>query len=271
MSSVAIILSGGKGVRLGSDIPKQYIEICGKSILEYTIAAFEQSDVDEIIIVAAQEYIKKCREIADYAGGSKVIAVICGGSERYFSVLNGLRYLFERANLAEGCDIPMITLIHDGARPFIRPAVINEIIRSVASGSAAIAAVPCTDTIKISDENGYITSTTERTKTWAAQTPQAFPTEEIYQAYEKIIGTEAANCSDKSTAFTGNCSDKSNASAGNSNVHLKGITDDAMVYQMAFPDRKVRLIPAGSENFKITTADDIVRAEGMIVAGNRNN
>lgn len=262
MRVAAIILSGGKGLRAGTKIPKQYIEIKEKPILGYTIDAFEQSRVDEIIIVAADEYLGKCREIAaqcadrkdtsrcgssiaaDRCASSKVTAVIGGGEERYDSVLNGLRYLAERSASA-----PEIVLIHDGARPFIRPAVIDEIIRSVEEGTAAIAAAPCTDTIKIADENGFIVSTTERARTWAAQTPQAFRTEEICEAYETIIGSKSA---------CGSSSD------GGRTCSLAGITDDAMVYQMAFPGRPVRLISAGPENFKITTAEDLTRAESLL-------
>ena len=313
MHVTAIILSGGKGLRAGTKIPKQYMEIRGKTILGYTIDAFEKSRVDEIVIVAAEEYLDKCREIAEQcesragasqcessadesscessageslcessagagqcengAGASqcessageslcesnagagqcmrrKVTAVIAGGTERYYSVLNGLRYLTGRTSSAEfpdaktcvsageNRDQPGIVLIHDGARPFIRPAVINEIIRCVEAGTAAIAAAPCTDTIKIADADGCIVSTTDRAKTWAAQTPQAFRTEEIREAYEKIIGDKTRS--------------------------LAGITDDAMVYQMAFPDKPVHLINAGTDNFKITTAEDLLRAESVI-------
>ncbi|MBQ6369479.1 MAG: 2-C-methyl-D-erythritol 4-phosphate cytidylyltransferase [Parasporobacterium sp.] len=236
MKTAAIVLSGGKGLRFGSDIPKQYMEIGGKSILAYAVNAFEKSDVDEIVIVAAQEHIGRCRKIVLDSGFKKVTDVIPGGAQRYDSVLMGLRHL-----MSEEREIPEIVLIHDGARPFIRPETVNEIIRCVMAHGAAIAAVPCTDTIKIADENGCIVSTTDRTRTWAAQTPQAFRMEEICRAYEEVIG---------------------NAHPEN----LTGITDDAMVYQMAYPECSVRLVNAGTQNFKITAADDMIRAESMLFA-----
>jgi len=236
MKTAAIVLSGGRGLRFGSDIPKQYMEIGGKSILAHALSAFEKSDVDEIVIVAAQEHIGRCRKIVLDSGFQKVTDVILGGAQRYDSVLMGLRHLMN-----EKREIPEIVLIHDGARPFIRPETVNEIIRCVMAHGAAIAAVPCTDTIKIADENGCIVSTTDRQRTWAAQTPQAFRTEEIYRAYEEVIG---------------------NAHPEN----LTGITDDAMVYQMVYPECSVRLVNAGTQNFKITAADDMIRAESMLSA-----
>ena len=236
MKTAAIVLSGGRGLRFGSDIPKQYMEIGGKSILAHAVSAFEMSEADEIVIVAAQEHIERCREIVRSSRFEKVADVIPGGAERYDSVLMGLRYLMNRER-----EIPEIVLIHDGARPFIRPETVGEIIQCVMEHGAAIAAAPCTDTIKIADENGCIVSTTERKKTWAAQTPQAFRTEEIFRAYETVIGKGSPE-------------------------NLTGITDDAMVYQMAFPGACVKLVNAGTQNFKITAADDMIRAESMLSA-----
>ena len=253
MKVAAIILSGGSGKRFGADVPKQYIEVQGRSILSYTIEAFEKSDVDRIVIVAAEEYREQCRQIALRA--AKVKAVIAGGKERYDSVLQGLRHVTGAAGNrtvavseaeAEADEVPDIVLIHDGARPLIRPEMINEIIRCTKECGAAIAAAPCTDTIKIADEQGNIAGTTDRSRTWAAQTPQAFYTQEILQAYEKIIGG--------STRDQEKDQDKD----------LKFITDDAMVYQMVFPDHPVRLINAGAENFKVTTPSDLARLEGFI-------
>lgn len=233
LTSAAIILSGGSGKRFGSDVPKQYLEVCGKSVLGYSISAFVESDVDEIVIVAAPEYMDHCREIARKEGCGNVTQVIPGGRERYHSVQNGLRHLAERP------EVPEIVLIHDGARPFIKPETIREILRCTKENGAAIAAAPCTDTIKIADEDGCILSTTQRSHTWAAQTPQAFYTQEIFRAYEEVIGE-------------------------NDDSIRTDITDDAMVYQLAFPERKVHLVNAGAENFKITAPADIIRAEGIL-------
>ena len=237
MKTTAIILSGGSGKRFGADIPKQYIEVGEKTILSYTVEAFEKSSVDEIMIVAAEDYTQLCWQIAKT---TKVKAVITGGKERYDSVLHGLRHVMSAAGSECASDI---VLIHDGARPLIRPETIDEIIRCTKSCGAAIAAAPCTDTIKIADEKGNIAGTTDRSRTWAAQTPQAFHLQEISQAYEAIIGRSV------------------------SNQDLKGITDDAMVYQMVYPERPVRLVNAGTQNFKITAPEDLSRAELLLQPG----
>ena len=233
MKVTAIILSGGTGKRFGSDIPKQYIKIKEKCLLQYTLAAFEQSDADEILITAADEYLEYCRTLARDCGCQKPVRVIPGGRERYDSVFNALSELRQSSG---GIAPDDIVLIHDGARPFIRPKIIRELIGQVKECGAAIAAAPCTDTIKIADPQRYILSTTERSLTWAAQTPQAFFAGEICQAYEKVIG----------------------------GGYTDGVTDDAMVFQTAFPDKPVKLVNAGPENFKITTRMDLFRAEGMI-------
>ncbi|MBQ9032093.1 MAG: 2-C-methyl-D-erythritol 4-phosphate cytidylyltransferase [Parasporobacterium sp.] len=237
MKSTALILSGGRGLRFGTDLPKQYMELAGRRILAYSVRAFEDSRVDEVVICAAPEYLDLCQRIAEEEGCSKFTRVIPGGSQRYFSVLNGLR-----AICSKEAEPPDLVLIHDGARPMIRPEAINEILACTMQYGAAIAAMPCTDTIKIVDPEGAIVSTTDRALTWAAQTPQAFRASEILDAYERII-------------------------AGREENELYGITDDAMVYQMAFPGRRVKVVPAGNENFKITAADDMIRAEGIIRKG----
>lgn len=234
MKSTAIILSGGSGKRFGSDIPKQYLKVCGKEILTYAIEAFENSVVDEVVIVAADPCLSICRQIVQNGGFAKVKAVICGGAERYDSVRNGLRYVMEEGKTD-------VVLIHDGARPLIRPETIGEILLGVKEYGAAIAAAPCTDTIKIADENGFIAGTTDRRHTYAAQTPQAFYLREIFEAYETVIGK-------------GHLEGRS----------LTGVTDDAMVYQEAFPGRLVKLIHAGSRNFKVTSPEDIFRMEGLV-------
>jgi len=245
MKTAAIILSGGSGKRFGAEIPKQYIEIGGRPVLSYTIEAFEKSSVDEIVIVAAEAYAQRCRDMTSQrlsGPASKVKAVITGGKERYDSVLQGLRYIMHASDAA--C-VPELVLIHDGARPLIRPETIDEVIRCTREYGAAIAATPCTDTIKIADQNGNIADTTERSLTWAAQTPQAFYTREIFRAYEEIIG----NRINDQTGI------------------LKHITDDAMVFQMEFPDRMVHLVNAGAQNFKITAPEDLDRAELLLRTG----
>lgn len=257
MKKTAIVLSGGKGTRLGANIPKQYIEVCKKPVLAYTLMAFEKSSVDDIIIVAANEYVDLCREIAKDCECTKLKAVTTGGKERYDSVLNGIRCSVRKTvccedkiegfqvdaaqNPEENCFNGDIVLIHDGARPFISPEIIDELIKETQKNGAAIAATPCTDTIKLIDEKGNIRGTTDRKLTWAAQTPQVFFADKILEAYEKVIGS------------------------GSEEYKGITITDDAMVYQLAFPEKSVKVVDAGRDNIKITTASDLELAENIVI------
>ena len=283
MKTTAIILSGGKGLRIGTDIPKQYIDISGRPILSYTLEAFQNSAVDEIIIVAAEEYIDKCFEIARKIGADKVTAVIPGGSERYYSVLNGLEYLYRECCLQnipicenggsisedpgktpgynsseKPADDHDIVLIHDGARPFIKPDVINRIIEATRNAGAVIAATPCTDTIKLIDDDGNITGTTKRRLTWAAQTPQTFYLDEIYYAYKTVFSGQSEVNNEPRTE---NVKEKRSSKLSAKPCSPQSITDDAMVYQMVYPDKKIKVVDAGAENIKITTAGDLYIAE----------
>ena len=241
----AIVLSGGSGRRFGSGLPKQYIEICGKPILAYTLEAFEKSPVDEIVIVSGEGYEDLCRKIAKETGISKLTAVVKGGSERYYSVMEGLRFLMEKG----GRNQDEIVLIHDGARPFVSAEVINDVIGQVKEYGAAIAAVPCTDTIKITDPDGMIVSTTDRSLTWAAQTPQGFRLDEIYSAYQTVL-YDNDNKEQKNTA--------------SSECRTVPVTDDAMVYQLAYPHRRVKTVLSSSDNIKITSPRDLELAKTLL-------
>ena len=225
MKTAAIVLAAGKGTRLGGDIPKQYIEVNGKPVLVYCLESFEKSNVDEVIIVTGADSMDYVREnIADRFNLKKVSAVISGGSERYYSVLYALRYLSENGK-------PEHVLIHDGARPYITADGINRMVEAVRKYGAAVAATLAKDTIKITDKDGFVLETTDRSVTWQVETPQCFEFAAIREAYEEIVG-------------------KDGGPEGN-------ITDDAGVYEMTYPDRKVKLVNTGSLNSKITTAADL--------------
>ena len=108
MHITAIVLAAGKGSRMQSDVPKQYMNIDGKPVLYYSLKAFDMSLVDDIVLVTGEEDVSYCKnEIIDKYNIGKVKAVIAGGAERYLSVKNGLM-------AADGADY---VLIHDAARP----------------------------------------------------------------------------------------------------------------------------------------------------------
>ena len=221
----AIVLAAGKGSRMNSEIPKQYLTLHGKPVLFYSLQAFEESNVDSIILVTGsgeQEYCKK--EIVDYYGITKVIHIVEGGAERYQSVYRGLLAASEASYV----------LIHDGARPLISFSVINKAIEKVKENGACVVGMPVKDTIQMVDEEGNITSTPLRSRTWQAQTPQCFSYELAYSSYRAAV-----------------------SSGDNS------ITDDAMVVQR-YGNAKISMLEGGYENMKVTTPEDIAIAECLL-------
>lgn len=215
MKTSVIIVAAGVGKRMGSSIPKQFLELNGKPILHYTIDTFEKSVVNEIIIVTNKEnidYVKN--EIA--LPFKKVKAVVAGGSERQYSVYNGIK------TVDKNCDI---VLIHDGVRPFVTQDNINDIIAETAENSCCVLGMPIKDTIKMCDENGFVSSTPQRSLVWQAQTPQAFKYDLILNAYEKAMSDD----------FLG--------------------TDDSMLVERL--GYKIKMVKGSYQNIKITTPDDI--------------
>lgn len=218
----AIVLAAGKGSRMNSNIPKQYLTLLDKPVLFYSLEAFENSNVDEIILVTGsgeQEYCKK--EIVEKYHIKKVVDITEGGAERYHSVFRGLK-------AAEGAEY---VLIHDGARPLISTEVINRAIQYVKEAGACVVGMPVKDTIQLVDENGEICSTPERRRTWIAQTPQCFSYELAFSSYDMAISNGDGS-----------------------------ITDDAMVVQR-YGNARVAMLEGGYENIKVTTPEDIAVAE----------
>lgn len=225
MKVTGIILSAGKGKRMNSNISKQYLMLNGKPLIYYTIKSFENSNIDDIIVVTGpgdEDYIKD--EIVEKYKFKKVSKIATGGRERYNSSYNGIL-------TAQGSDY---VLIHDAARPCISSSLINEIIHDVKQYKACIPGVPVKDTIKISDENGDVADTPDRNKLWQIQTPQAFDRELILEAYNKMIEKED---------------------------YL--VTDDSMVFEK-YSDIKVHIVNGEYTNIKVTTPEDMRIVEEMI-------
>ena len=174
----AIVLSAGKGSRMGSSVHKQYLLLCGKPVIYYTLKAFEESPVDEIVLVTGEGEEEYCRkEIVEKYKLHKVTKIVKGGKERYHSVFQGL----------SACEHTDYVLIHDGARPFVEQEVIRRTMDEVQKKHACIAAVPVKDTIKRVDENGKVEDTPPRKSLYTVQTPQAFSYSLIYDSYQKMI------------------------------------------------------------------------------------
>lgn len=136
---VGIIVAAGSGNRMSSKQKKQYIDVQGKPLLYYSLRAFQDSSVDEIILVTSADEIEYCqKEIIEKYKMTKVTKVVAGGEERYESVYEGLKVT----------NPDSYVLIHDGARPMISVELIERIMKAVVKYKACIAAVPVKDTIK---------------------------------------------------------------------------------------------------------------------------
>lgn len=184
----AIIVAAGKGTRMGSEIPKQYMTIAGKTILDTTLYKFEKNNfIDEIILVVNKEDIDyvKANIACDY---KKIIKVLNGGKTRTESVYEGIKMV------AENCKV---LLIHDGVRPFVSYNLINTCVENAYNYKACIPAIDVVDTIKeVSD--GFVEKTLDRTILKSVQTPQAFDYALIRECYglainEKINFTDDAS------------------------------------------------------------------------------
>lgn len=174
--TAAVVLAAGSGKRMGTAVHKQYLLIKDRPVIYYTLQAFEDSEVDEVILVTGADEVDYCRkEIVEAYRFKKVRDVVAGGKERYDSVYEGLKAL-------SGCDY---VLIHDGARPLISRTLINANINCVQETKACITAVPAKDTIKVADDNGYVADTPDRSRLWQIQTPQSFSYALVLEAYRK--------------------------------------------------------------------------------------
>ena len=206
---------------MNSKVHKQYLIIQDRPVLYYSLKAFEDSAVDEIVLVVGKGEEKFCRkEIVDKYGISKVKAIVEGGKERYHSVFEGLK---------QTSDADYV-LIHDGARPFVNQDIIRRCMQEVQKYQACVVGMPVKDTIKIADEEGYAKQTPDRKNVWMIQTPQTFSYALIYEAYEEMLKTEDT-----------------------------AITDDAMVLER-IKGKKSKLIEGSYRNIKITTPEDLLIA-----------
>ncbi len=224
---VAIVLAAGQGKRMGGKVQKQYLDILGKPVLFYSLYTFQNSKIiDEIILVTGEGQEAYCQnEIVDKYNLNKVSKIIAGGSERYYSVWNGLKNIEEDGSYV---------FIHDGARPFVTEEILQRGYEAVCQCGACVVGMPVKDTIKIADEQGYADSTPRRDLLWIVQTPQIFRTKDIKQAYQLLMDCDNIN-----------------------------VTDDAMVMETML-QKKVKLVKGSYENIKITTPEDLKIAEAFL-------
>ena len=224
--NTAIVLAAGQGKRMHSKVQKQFLEIQGYPVLYYSLRCFQESPlIQDIILVTGEESISYCKEeIVQKYGFTKVSAVIPGGKERYDSVYAGL---------CECRDCEYV-LIHDGARPFVTEEILERGLQKVKETGACVIGMPSKDTVKLSDEEGYVKETPNRKCVWTIQTPQIFSYSLIREAHDSIRQKD-----------------------------MSKITDDAMVAEHE-TGMKIRFSEGSYRNIKITTPEDLVVAEAFL-------
>lgn len=222
----AVVLAAGSGRRMGTKVHKQYLLLDGKPVLYYSLKTFQESElIERIILVSGRGEEDWCRKnIVEKYALTKVTDVVSGGKERYDSVWNGL----QRAG-REG-----YVYIHDGARPFVDKEMIRRAYECVIREKACVAGMPVKDTIKVVDEEEFVTDTPDRSSLWMVQTPQVFESELITDAYSMFKSSPSET-----------------------------VTDDAMVVErmMGLP---VKMFRGSYENIKITTPEDMDIAETFL-------
>ncbi len=226
---IAIIPAAGMGIRMGFNIPKQFLLLNDIPILALTLMVFQESEhIDHIIVVVPKDEIKRCEEdIIKRYEITKAYKVVAGGDRRQDSVRLGL---YAAKQIADDNDI---ILIHDGVRPFIRKELIADIVEEAKKHPAVIVGIPAKDTVKEVDKDGYVINTLVRDRIWLIQTPQVFRFKEIFYAHEKAY------------------------SEG-----WQGITDDAMLLERL--GVSVKVIKGSEDNIKITTPSDLRVAEYLL-------
>lgn len=224
MQVAGIIAAAGRGKRMGAGVNKQYLLLGGKPVLAHTLEHFSRYPFNQIILVVAPGEKNYCQnKVLNSLGLKEKVKVVTGGEKRQDSVLNALKHVGSKTD---------VVVIHDGARPFISLQILEESIKTALQWGAAVTAVPVKDTIKVTDDRGFVRDTPLRNLLWAAQTPQTFRYNIICEAYQKAV----------ESGFWG--------------------TDDAsLVERLGFT---VKINRGSYENFKITTPEDLHLAESLL-------
>lgn len=223
--TTALVLSGGKGERLGSEIPKQYLEIAGKPIISYCLETLaNHKNIDFIQIVAEEnwrEFILKIFNSEKFKGFSDP------GKNRQLSIYNGL------IDIAKYSTDDDLVLIHDAARPFVTANLIENCIAAAKNHDGALPVLPMKDTVYYSENKKSVTSLLNREKIFAGQAPEAFKFKKYLAANESLLPDKI--------------------------LEINGSTEPAILAGM-----DVALIAGDEKNLKITTAEDLKLFGGKI-------
>ncbi|MCT2590890.1 bifunctional cytidylyltransferase/SDR family oxidoreductase [Streptomyces sp. N2-109] len=233
--TTAVVLAGGTGQRVGLSIPKQLLKIAGKTVIEHTLAVFDQAEgIDDVMVLMTPGYVADVEKIVAKAGLTKVTRVIEGGASRNETTERAIAALGE--DLAEGEDCNV--LFHDAVRPFLSQRVIQDCVDALGRYQAVDVAIPSADTVIVTrthgDDGEFITEVPDRSRLRRGQTPQGFTLSTIRRAYE-IAGADP------------------NFQA----------TDDCSVVLKYLPEVPIHVVPGDEYNMKVTEPLDVFLADKL--------
>jgi len=228
MKNVAVILAGGTGKRMGAYLPKQFLKIAGKSIIEHSIAIFEKhTGISEVCVVIHSNFVADVERIVSEAGFKKVNKILCGGKQRSDSSLAAIS--------AYENELDVNLIFHDAVRPFVKQSIIDDVVAGLAAGKSVAVAIPSTDTIFKLNDKKCIESVPPRDFLYRAQTPQAFSCKTIKQAYDLALNDPNFRA-----------------------------TDDCGVVLRYMPDEAIHIVEGDEKNIKITFEQDLAKGEDII-------
>ncbi len=223
MDYYVVIPAAGQGKRMNVGMNKLFIPLNQIPVIIHTLNVFDQDENCKGVILAVNENeVNLFIELIRKYHIKNVIKIVNGGKERQNSVYNGLKAV---------PDEDAIVLIHDGARPFIKPSIIHELVKSASRNKGAIVAVPMKDTIKAA-KNNIVEKTVERSSLWSVQTPQAFRLSVILNAHERALVDQ-----------------------------FLGTDDSSLVERLG---KKVHIVMGDYENIKLTTPEDLIYGEAIL-------
>lgn len=227
--NIAIILSGGVGSRMGLNMPKQYLDVCGKPVIEYSLQTILlHKSINMAIIGVADEWLEFVKSSVAKIGAEIPVFFSKPGELRQGTIINALTVAKQH-----GASASDMVLIHDAARPLLTAELINDCLNACKNADAVLPVIPVKDTTYLSNDGVHIDSLLERKTLWNGQAPEAFKFGSYYEANVRLTEEE-----------------------------LNKITGSTEVSYRA--GLKCILIPGDTNNFKITTPEDLSNFESKI-------
>ncbi len=225
--NIALILAGGSGVRLGADVPKQYILVNGKMVITYCLEVFgTHPQIDAVQIVAHTGWRESIRKQMPETVLKKFRGFSNPGNNRQYSIYNGLQDIVYYAGE------PDIVIVHDAARPLVSASLLSSCVDACRGHDGVLPVLPMKDTVYLGDGN-RITSLLERERVYAGQAPEAFVLGKYYEANRRLIPDKIER--------------------------INGSTEPAIMAGM-----DIAMIPGDEGNFKITTPADLERFKALM-------